>query len=365
MRKDYIDNIRWMTIVLVVIYHVIYMYNAEGIEGVVGKITNVDVQYWDLYQYAVYPWIMPILFVIAGMCSAYYLENHSDREFLRSRTTKLLVPSTIGLFVFQFLQGYVNDAIATPEGSEQTIPVFFRILIMLASGTGVLWFIQVLWVLSVVLILIRKIEKGKLADICSRTNIIVLVFLGIPVWAAGQVLNTPVIVVYRFGFYGALFLLGYFVFSHEEVIERLKKWRYPLLAAALACVVAFCAVYFGEVFADAPINRSPLFAACTWFGCLAILGCMAKYADFSNRFTRWMHSRCFGLYVFHYLGISSVGLFVAKAGLLPAAACYLLSAFCGFGAGFLLNAIISRIPFFRWAVLGISKRKQKPVTQKS
>ena len=29
MRKAYLDNIRWVTVVLVVIYHVIYMYNAE------------------------------------------------------------------------------------------------------------------------------------------------------------------------------------------------------------------------------------------------------------------------------------------------------------------------------------------------
>ena len=26
-RKLYLDNIRWMTVVLVVIYHVVYMYN--------------------------------------------------------------------------------------------------------------------------------------------------------------------------------------------------------------------------------------------------------------------------------------------------------------------------------------------------
>ena len=27
MRKNYLDNIRWVTVVLVVIYHVLYMYN--------------------------------------------------------------------------------------------------------------------------------------------------------------------------------------------------------------------------------------------------------------------------------------------------------------------------------------------------
>ena len=44
MRKYYLDNIRWATVVLVVIYHVIYMYNGEGILGGVGKITSLDVQ---------------------------------------------------------------------------------------------------------------------------------------------------------------------------------------------------------------------------------------------------------------------------------------------------------------------------------
>jgi hypothetical protein len=46
MRKHYLDNIRWGTVVIVVLYHVVYMYNAEGIIGVVGKITKLKVQYY-------------------------------------------------------------------------------------------------------------------------------------------------------------------------------------------------------------------------------------------------------------------------------------------------------------------------------
>ena len=38
-----------------------------------------------------------------------------------------------------------------------------------------------------------------------------------------QIGNTPVIVVYRFGLYGACFLFGYFIFSHDAVMEELKK----------------------------------------------------------------------------------------------------------------------------------------------
>ena len=54
MRKSYLDNLRWVTVVLVVIYHVLYMYNGEGIAGTLGNITNLDVQYYDAYMYLVY-----------------------------------------------------------------------------------------------------------------------------------------------------------------------------------------------------------------------------------------------------------------------------------------------------------------------
>ena len=51
MRKHYLDNIRWITVVIVVIYHVFFMYNAEGISGGLQKITNLEVQYYDAFMY--------------------------------------------------------------------------------------------------------------------------------------------------------------------------------------------------------------------------------------------------------------------------------------------------------------------------
>ena len=59
MRKTYIDNIRWMTVVIVVIYHVFYMFNGEITSGVIGPFTPV--QYQDVVQYFVYPWFMLFL----------------------------------------------------------------------------------------------------------------------------------------------------------------------------------------------------------------------------------------------------------------------------------------------------------------
>ena len=383
IRRAYLDNVRWVTVILVVIYHVFYMYNGEGISGGIGKITDLPVQYYDVYMYMVYPWFMSVLFIVAGAASRYWYDKHgrydadncesvsdggeyeichdrrksflskSDHEFIKSRTARLLVPCTIGLLAFGFLQGFVNVAIGGGFSWMDGVPIIIKILIVLVSGTGVLWFIQMLWLFSMLLVPVRMIDRDRLWNAGARVSVPALVIMALPVWAASQVLNTPIICVYRFGLYSLMFFLGYFVFSHDEVIERLKQWFPMFLAAGVLIGGAFCWKYFGENYADAPVNRTPLFTGFCWFACLAVIGGMAKCGDVSNRYTRWMSRKSFGLYVFHYLGISSFALFVGKAGLLPAWTVYVLSFIAGFAGGYALNAIVSHVPFLRWAVLGI------------
>ena len=355
MRKSYIDNLRWVTVVLVIFYHVFYMYNAEGILGTLGKITDLEVQYFDLYQYIVYPWFMALLFIVSGISARYYIERHTGKEFIKSRTVKLLVPSTIGLFVFQFIQGYIN--VSFSEAGSIEAPGFVKYIIYCLSGIGVLWYIQMLWLFSLIIVLIKKIDKDRFWNICRKTPFWVLILIAVLFWGAGQILNTPVIVSYRFGLYFLAYLLGYFVFSHDEVIEVTKRY-FPLFAViAVGLGTAFCIVYFGQNYADDPVYRSPLFLLYGWFGCVAMVGGFAKFFDFTNKFTKWMGSHSWGLYVFHYIGLSAVAVFVAGKFDLPAVVIYILSAVAAFGGALLLNAIISRIPFFRWAVLGIKKGK--------
>ena len=353
MRKPYLDNLRWAVGVLVVLYHVIYIYNAQGIAGSYRPI--LESQPWDVFLYALHPWFMPVLFVVSGICSKIYLDTHTEKDFIKSRTRKLLVPSTLGLFAFQFIQGMVNMRLNGVYETLGDMPPAVVALITAVSGIGVLWFIQLLWVFSLLLLPIRRLEKGRLWKLCERANAPALLLLLLPVWLLGQIGNTPVIVVYRFGYYGAFFLLGYFVFSHDSAIELLKKGFLPLLIAALALGTTFCARYFGQNYADVPVNRTLLYAAFGYAASLAALGGAAKYFNMETPFTRWMARRSYGLYVFHYLGISATALLLGQ----PALWGYAVCAVAGFGVGYLLNAVISRIPVYRWLVLGIRKEKAR------
>ena len=294
------------------------------------------------------------LFLVSGISSRLILEKRTDREYLISRTRKLLVPSTIGLFAFQFVQGLVNVSLSGVFEKAPGMPLPAKAAVCVLSGSGVLWTIQMLWLFSLALVLIRKIEKDRLWRACESIGLPALLALVLLAFGAAQVLNTPIIVVYRFGLYFFYFLLGYFVLSQDAVVQVLKRWFPLFLIISLALGAAFCARYFGQNYADVPVNRSVLFVCYGYFASLAVVGGTAKYGDRENAFTRWMSGRSFGLYVFHYLGISAVGLFIGRPRVLPAPAVYLLSLLAGFAGAYVLNAVISRIPGYRWAVLGIN-----------
>lgn len=356
MRKYYLDNIRWVTIVLVVIYHVIYMFNGVATAGVIGPFSKR--QYQDGIQYLLYPWFMMLLFIVSGMCARYYLEKRTVREFVRSRTQKLLVPSTVGLLVAGWVQGYVSMSISGAfDTLPDTIPGIAMYLIMVLSGTGVLWFIQMLWLFSMLLAVIKKFEKGKLYQLGGRANIWVMALLAVPVYLSGLFLNTPIIAVYRFGIYGFTFLLGYFVFAHEEVTDAVSKHSIWLLAATVALGVIYLALHFGDNYAVTPTVNCISASAYGWFACLAIMGCMKKWGNTRSAFSVFMTKRSFGLYVFHYLPLSATAYGLHKYTHLPALPVYLIVLLAAFAGSFALYETIVRIPVLRWCILGIGKGK--------
>lgn len=359
MRKYYLDNIRWITIVLVVIYHVIYMFNGVQPLGIIGPFA--EVQYQDGIQYLLYPWFMVILFVVSGMTSRYYLESHTEKEFIKNRTRKLLVPGTIGVFVFGWIQGYYNMQIGNAFAAMKlaTVPKPVVFIIMALSGIGVLWFVQILWIFSLLLVLIRKIEKDRLYTQGSKCGVVVLLAFAVLIFLAAQVLNTPVITVYRFGIYGLSYFTGYFILSHDEVTDRLSRFYIPLGIAAAAAGIVYMVLYFGENYAMEPCINNVSACVYAWLMTLAVIAFMKVHGDKEMVLTRWMSRRSWGLYVFHYLPLSAVAWYLhIYAPGLPVLLHYLLTGIAAFAGGILLYEIISRIPLLRWCVLGMNGHYQ-------
>ena len=357
MRKYYLDNVRYFTIIIVVLFHIVFMYNGQHIPGVIGPFYKDQIQ--DIFQYIVYPWIMILLFIISGISTYYYLKIKTIKNFIYDRTNKLLVPSTLGLLVFGWAQGYYNMILSNVFLKlPPNINKFFLYLIMCVSGTGVLWFNQVLWINSLLLILIIKIEKNKIYNFFSTINYITILFLGILLWAFAQILNTPIIVVYRFGVFGFSYFLGYFVFSHEKNISFLESNYIYFLFIAIILGILYINKYYGENYALKENFGSILSIGYSWFSCLTILGIGKKFFDKEYDFSKFMKKNSYGIYLFHYLFLSSSAYYLRIYSNLFPVFHYCLVGYISFIGSISLFEIMQLIPFIRWCVLGITNENK-------
>ena len=146
--------------------------------------------------------------------------------------------------------------------------------------------------------------------------------------------------------------MGYFVFAHDEVIDRLTKYAVPLILAAVVLGPVYLFLHFGDNYAVMPtVNCIPA-VIYAWVACLAILAGMKRWGNVTSKWSKFIAERSFGLYVFHYLPISATALAFTRYVEIPVFLCYLLSLIAAFVGSYLLYEGISRIPVIRWCVLG-------------
>lgn len=370
MRRHWIDNLRWVTVLLVLLYHVVYFYNNKGVFGGVGGFGDGP-QYQDVLMYILYPWFMPLLFLLAGIGSRYSLDKVPAGQWFKSRTRKLLVPSTIGLFVFQWMTGYFNTLVAGRGEVLTNAPGVAKYFMCALSGIGPLWFIQLLWVLGLVLLILHAIDgKDKFYNLCGKANMVVIVLLGILFWIGEKTLiMSPraesldgLYNLYKPLFYIFPFLMGYFVFSHDKIQETLAKFWIPMMVFAVIAGSVLIITTFGQDNTTPRYLGSPLNCLYGWLMCLAMMGWFKAKFDYTGKFAGYMTKSSFGIYVVHYLVIASVGsyMYFNMREQLPPFAMYLILTVAVFAISPLIYEGLHRIPFIRWCVFGEKKNKLLP-----
>lgn len=351
MRKPFLDNLRYSIVLLVIVYHAFYFFNN------VGVITNVvipGIPAMDTLLYVLYPWFMVAMFLISGICARYSLEKKTDKQYLKSRARRQLLPS----IALMFLIGWINSWVTAQytdifAGSGDLIPMPIKLMIYVLSGTGALWFLHELFLADVVLVLIRKLDKkDRLWKLGGKANFLVICLLVFALWGSAQVLNFPIIEIYRNGIYIFAFLIGYFVFSHDHIQEMLGKKAPVLLAAAGILAVVYTVTAFGENYSNMAHLKEFLTNAYAWFGTLAVLGAGKRWMDKETAFTRYMAPRSFGFYVLHYQPMVVCAWFLDQVLHLPVWCMYPLVIAAAAVVLPPLVAVIKKIPVLRTLMLG-------------
>lgn len=376
-RKAWIDNLRWITILIVVVFHIFFFYNNIDINPMFDKLGpntspvipgTKPVEYasqvlpfsqWTfagVFQYAVYQWFMLLLFVVSGICAKYTLQTKTVREFLRNRVTKLLVPSTLGVICVHWIAGWLESSMFMPAD----VPVVVKIIVSILSGTGGLWFCHVLIVACLMLALVKKIDKNsKLEALGEKSNLLVAVLLYFVMLGEAQVSNVPMVTTYRMAYYPMGFMLGYYVFSSEKLLAKLKKFGWIFLLAGIISGVFYIKKFYGIYYANYTVLNNWLSILHAWLMTLGILGIAQNVLNFENKFSKYMTSSCWGIYINHITLMIVINYFlIPYTSNLSIYVIYLIELCGSLLLSIALWELFKRVPFLRYVLYGIKGKKK-------
>ena len=124
MRKHYIDNLKWMIILVLIPYHAGMAFNAWGEPNYIMLDSDKLISSFLVFFS---PWFMPLLFLLAGTNTSYSIQKRGTTTYLKDRTKRnrrfirirwLLFCGT--LLVFNLSLHYFNNWIAAYKNNRQS-----------------------------------------------------------------------------------------------------------------------------------------------------------------------------------------------------------------------------------------------------
>ena len=315
-------------------------------------------------------WQMQLLFLIAGMSTAFALSKRSGGQYLLERVIRLFVPFLFGIAVLVPPMTYITQI---AQGKTLTFwqhyANFYRLSPDLAGIGGNftpahLWFILFLFLFSVIalpLFLLLKSHRSEgalrgMAGLFSKP--MGLLLLGLVVAAAG---STEIMGAQNPVYYIVVFISGYLLATDERYQKAIARdWPWMLaLGIALEVMRQTGLPYARTV--DNTLPRALVDVAMefnSWVWVLAILGAGQRFLNFGSRTLRYLSEASYPFYILHLLMLTVVTYFLAPvpAGVLVK---YPLIVAAAFAITFALYEIARRIAPLRF-LLGMKMDQARP-----
>ena len=355
-RKYYIDNLRWLAILLLFPFHAAQIWSGGEYSGFYIWSHTSTVLY--VFSTFVYPWYMTFLFTIAGMSCKYALLKRTNKQFVAERIKRLLIPFCFGLLTLVPVMTYIAEVFF--NGYTGTYWQQYRLFFTKESDlTGYhggftpahLWFLLYLFVISMAMLLIVLLQKKYLSNFrVGSLSYFLIILLFVPEWLCQYVLN---IGGKSLGQFMILFSFGYYILSEESILQKLKQYRYVSSAICILSGSLYTYLYCFENIRNIWISGLYLFFG--WTGIITLLGIGQSKLNFYNRLSAYLTQASFTVYILHMPILVVVGFFTLK---LPVgvAGQFLLIVVISFIATFLIYEIVKRVPVLRF-FLGIAKQK--------
>ncbi len=355
-RKYYIDNLRWMAILLLFPFHAAQIWSGGEYSGFyIWSHTNI---FLYVFSTAVYPWYMTLLFTIAGISCKSSLQKRTKKQFIVERTKKLLIPFFFGVLVLVPIMTYIAEVFFNGYTGSY-IQQYFLFFTKASDLTGYhggfslahFWFLLYLFVISLTALPIILLAKKYLPRFrVSRVSYFFLIFLFVPEWLCQYVLN---IAGKSLGQFMILFLFGYFILSEESILQEIKHYR---LVSLTLCILSGSLYIYLYCFKNLRNElMAGLYIFYGWMGIITLLGIGQSKLNFHNQLSHYLTRASFPIYILHMPVLVVVGFFVLNFPL-GVTGQFLTIILISSILTFLIYEIIKRVPVLRF-FLGISKQK--------
>ena len=292
-RVHYIDNLRWITISLLVLYHVCMAYNTWGEKN---YIFFKAVKPLALIVVLISPWFMPLMFLLAGISASYSLSKRGYASFIGERFKRLGIPLLIGLIINTPVLSYIADITHNRyEGNFiQHYVIFFSRFTDLSGydggfALGHLWFLLVLILISLIgCLVIKLLPQNKSAMLVSG---IVIALIGAATFDV-KLLGKPLIT------YLCAFLLGYYFFSKKEFVKKLTEFKWELVAVFIISTVANAVLF---IFAGGPKILNNICNYSSLISGLPALICLGHdHLSFTGKLSESFSKMSYAFYIVHF-----------------------------------------------------------------
>lgn len=346
MRKNYIDNLRTIVILLLFPYHTCRMFTVREANYVQGHTYIIN----DIFCFIVGIWFMNLLFVLAGMSAYNSIQKRSLSQFYTERVKRTLIPFMSGLIVMVPIQTYYAEKWHN-HYSGNYITQYKLFFTKFGDLTGYfggftpahLWFLLSLFLISLVAYpFLHHIKKDGYWKENKGVSMLHIILFFIVFWVTSAInIGKPIVSQFCY------FVIGLVLFSKDSVIVKLQKYRKILFVAAIVTLVTSAISNFfldlGGRFLILDLALSAYQNLAAWLMILSLLAMGRSHMNGTNRFLQYMRNNSFSIYFLHqtllilfaYYIISYIqGTFLQ----------YLLILVGGMISSFLFVEIIKKIP---------------------
>ena len=341
-RIHYIDNLRWITVSLLIVYHAALAYNTWG---EANYIFFEEIKPFAAIVSFISPWFMPLMFLLAGVSARFSLQKRSMGGFIRERFLRIGIPFVFGLIAIDPILSFIADVSHNSYGGNyfEHYGVFFSKFTDLTGydggfTLGHFWFLGVLMIVSLLSCVIIKLI-GEVKD-GSRKKTVIGIVLAVIAAAAFDISFFGK----RIPTYLCVFLLGYYIFSDRDFVKKLSGYKLPLtvmfLITCTANTVLF--IFIGRFGAVNTVCNYASFV----FALPAIICIGHDHLDFTGRFSGFNSKVSYMFYILHFPAVILCQYFLSLADIGCIANFFITAAVC-YPLTYLLCILVGKTRYIR------------------